>query len=251
MSVAVPYGLTCGLIGAVFPWFSGTWSTGFTALMVLAATLAPLIFGALLWGASALFGSQTSTWTQSVALAAALLGIFPLASFFQFLAAKAALGIFGGVVIPLLYFAVLTAMGFVLTLEANPLVGAGFGFLGVLAVFGWAIIVWKAQHPLSRAPTAEAVLTEPVAQQQAPAVTPAEVEPEPPSTNWTVKLQSVPPGAEVVEVLNGRPRGLTPLTLEFPASVEKVDVRLKLGKSETVKTLEQHGDPFVVVAMPQ
>ena len=250
LPTSVVYGLVCGLIGAVFPWFGGAWSTGFTALMVLAATVAPLIFGALLWGASELFGSKTSTWTQSVALAAALLGVFPVASFFQFLAAKAALGIFGGVVLPVLYFVVLTAMGFVITLEANPLAGAGFGTLGVLVVLGGGIVQWKAAHPLVP-PKEEVVLAEPVAPAPPPEVEKAKAAaPEPPSTTWTVKLQSVPPGAEVVEVLNGRPRGPTPLTLEFPASVERVQVQLKLGASQTLQMLEQHGESFVVVVMP-
>lgn len=249
LNVSLAYGLTCGLIGMVFPWYAGTWSTSFAALMVVAATLAPLVFGALLWGASALFGSKTSTWTQSVALAAALLAVFPIASFVQMIGARAALGVFGGVVLPLLYFVVLTAMGFVITLEANPLAGAGVGTLGVLAVFAFGVLAWKSAHPIVTPRAAVEVLAP-------PAPEPVVMEKKkkfvaPPSASWTVKLQSVPPGAEVVEVLNGRPRGPTPLTLEFPDSIERVQVRLKLGNSEKLQTLERHGEAFVVVVMPQ
>jgi MFS family permease len=251
LNVSLAYGLTCGLIGMVFPWYAGTWSTGFAALMVVAATLAPLVFGALLWGASDLFGSKTSTWTQSVALAAALLAVFPIASFVQMLSTRAALGVFGGVVLPLLYFVVLTAMGFVITLEANPLAGAGFGTLGVLAVFAFGVLAWKRAHPIVTPRAVAEVVVAPPPAPEPVVMEKAKQSVEAPSQTWTVKLQSVPPGAEVVEVLNGRPRGPTPLTLEFPTSIEKVQVRLKLGNSEKLQTLERHGEAFVVVAMPQ
>ena len=249
LDVSVTYGLICGLIGGVLPWFSGAWSTRIMFAMVVVATLAPLVFGALLWGASALFGSQTSTWTQSVALAAALLGVFPIASFFQLVGAKAAMGVFSGAVIPLIYFVVLAAMGFVITLQTNPLFGAGFGTLGVLAVFGGAIVMWKAEHSAARVRDAEVAIVEALPPEVVAEKKLAPAEPAP-SARWTVKLNSVPPGAEVVEVLNGRPRGKTPLTLEFSGAYEKVEVRLRLGKSEKLQMLEQHGDPFVVVVMP-
>ena len=80
VNVSVFYGLTCGLLGALVPWFSGGWSTNFTGVMVLAAAVAPLALGALFWGASTVLGSRTSTWSQSVALAAALMGVLPLAA---------------------------------------------------------------------------------------------------------------------------------------------------------------------------
>ena len=262
VNVSVFYGLTCGLLGALVPWFSGGWSTNFTGVMVLAAAVAPLALGALFWGASTVLGSRTSTWSQSVALAAALMGVLPLAAFFQMVGSKAALGLFNGAVLPLMYCVVVGAMGLVITLEMDPIVSLGLGTFGVVAVFGGSIVSWKAERAsalaeaevMQASPPVPALIEQQAAPPPAPAPVPAPT-PEPlaaeaPSSSWIVKLNSVPPGAEVFEVLDGKSRGKTPLTLEFPGSIDKVQVRLKLNKSETLKTIERHADPFVVVVMP-
>ena len=257
VNVSVVYGLTCGLLGAMVPWFSGAWSTNLTGVMVLAAAVAPLALGALFWGASTVLGSRSSTWSQSVALAGALMGVLPLAAFFQMVGSKAALGLFNGAVLPLMYCVVVGAMGLVITLEMDPIVSLGLGTFGVVAVFGGSIVRWKAERASA---LAEAEVVEVIEEKRAPpsdpapapvpAPTPEPVAEEVPNPGWIVKLNSVPPGAEVFEVLDGKSRGTTPLTLEFPGSVEKVQVRLKLKKSETLKTIERHADPFIVVVMP-
>ncbi len=262
VNVSVVYGLVCGSLGALVPWFSGAWSTNLTGVMVLAAAVAPLALGALFWGASTVLGSRSSTWSQSVALAGALMGVLPLAAFFSMVGSGAALGLFNGAVLPLMYCVVVGAMGLVITLEMDPIVSLGLGTFGVVAVFGGSIMLWKAERAsaladaevVEAAPPAPEVIEEKVAPPPDPAPPPAPT-PEPvveelPNPGWIVKLNSVPTGAEVFEVLDGKSHGKTPLTLEFPISVDKVQVRLKLKESETLKTIERHGDPFIVVVMP-
>lgn len=162
--------------------------------------------------------------------------------------------------LPLLYGTVLVGLGIAEMHDAGRTrVLLTVGLVCVVGVGGLGGLTWlalrKANTVMTQMDQAEvqvreeqaSVLREAIAAEAERKAAPLAVAP-PPPLKWAVKVNSVPPGAEIARMPGGAPLGKAPATLSFEGEAERVELRLRLGGVEVLKTVTPE-TAFLVVPL--